>query len=64
MYAFSKIPCILAHLTSELEFPRPLWQDDAVNKYLESLPSGTYDGLFDRLGRVCTHYFACSELNS
>ena len=60
---FSKIPCVLTYLTGGLEFPRPPWQDAAVNKFLESLPNGTYDGFFNPMGRVWTHHFACSEPN-
>ncbi|KAF8261845.1 tripeptidyl peptidase A [Lactarius quietus] len=33
-------------------FPRPPWQDAAVCKFLESLPSGTYEGLFNPNGRA------------
>ena len=44
-------------LTGELQFPRPLWQKAAVHKFLESLPNGTYDGLFNPLGRVWVLHF-------
>ncbi|KAN0134254.1 Peptidase S8/S53 domain containing protein [Lactarius tabidus] len=33
-------------------FPRPWWQEAAVCKFLESLPSGTYAGLFNPNGRA------------
>ncbi|KAI9434427.1 tripeptidyl peptidase A [Lactarius indigo] len=33
-------------------FERPSWQDAAVTKYLESLPKGTYAGLFNSSGRA------------
>ncbi|KAI9434428.1 subtilisin-like protein [Lactarius indigo] len=33
-------------------FKRPSWQDAAVTKYLESLPEGTYAGLFNSSGRA------------
>ncbi|KAJ6515437.1 tripeptidyl peptidase A [Mycena sanguinolenta] len=32
-------------------FPRPKYQDQSVNEYLRKLPHGTYDGLFNHLGR-------------
>ncbi|KAJ7368775.1 tripeptidyl peptidase A [Mycena albidolilacea] len=32
-------------------FPRPAYQDKSVNAYLGKLHHGTYDGLFNRLGR-------------
>ncbi|KJA29731.1 hypothetical protein HYPSUDRAFT_152704 [Hypholoma sublateritium FD-334 SS-4] len=32
-------------------FPRPEYQENAVASFLETLPEGTYDGLFNRLGR-------------
>ncbi|KAK0190627.1 tripeptidyl peptidase A [Armillaria mellea] len=32
-------------------FPRPKWQDKAVNKYLARLPDGTYEGLYNASGR-------------
>jgi len=33
-------------------FERPTWQNAAVSKFLESLPSGTYAGLFNPSGRA------------
>ncbi|KAI0294231.1 tripeptidyl peptidase A [Multifurca ochricompacta] len=33
-------------------FPRPIWQDLAVTKFLKSLPKGTYAGLFNPNGRA------------
>ncbi|KAH9059745.1 tripeptidyl peptidase A, partial [Lactarius vividus] len=33
-------------------FLRPIWQEVAVGKFLESLPNGTYAGLFNPLGRA------------
>ncbi|KAK7062125.1 Tripeptidyl-peptidase sed3 [Favolaschia claudopus] len=33
-------------------FPRPAYQDQAVNSYLGKLRHGTYDGLFNHLGRA------------
>ncbi|KAJ7733884.1 peptidase S8/S53 domain-containing protein, partial [Mycena olivaceomarginata] len=32
-------------------FPRPAYQDKSINTYLSKLHHGTYDGLFNRLGR-------------
>ncbi|PFH44680.1 hypothetical protein AMATHDRAFT_167920, partial [Amanita thiersii Skay4041] len=32
-------------------FPRPSYQNEAVNKYLSDLPDNTYEGLFNRNGR-------------
>ncbi|KAF8464342.1 subtilisin-like protein [Russula ochroleuca] len=33
-------------------FPRPWWQEAAVEKFLKSLPNGTYAGLFNPEGRA------------
>ncbi|KAJ7797595.1 peptidase S8/S53 domain-containing protein [Mycena olivaceomarginata] len=33
-------------------FPRPAYQDKSINTYLSKLHHGTYDGLFNRLGRA------------
>ena len=35
-----------------IQFERPSWQDEAVGSFLDSLPNGTYDGLFNPNGRV------------
>ena len=41
-----------AYLTATTQFPRPAWQNVAVTKFLDSLPSHTYAGLFNPHGRV------------
>ena len=40
------------------QFPRPEWQNASVTKFLNSLPPGTYSGLFNPNGRVRTHRFS------
>ena len=37
----------VAVLTRKTQFAQPDWQKDAVQKYLNNLPSGQYQGLFN-----------------
>jgi hypothetical protein len=57
------ICCPLTHLIGVHQFPRPLWQEAAVTKFLASIPNGTYVGLFNHSGRVWVHCFAIEFLN-
>ncbi|KAF4619781.1 hypothetical protein D9613_004978 [Agrocybe pediades] len=42
-------------------FPRPLYQEIAVRKYLKNLPKGTYKGLFNPAGRAYPDVSALSD---
>lgn len=60
--ATNQIPEIAADFSGggfSNHFPRPLWQEAAVTKFLASIPNGTYVGLFNHSGRaypdVSTH---------
>jgi tripeptidyl-peptidase-1 len=35
-----------------LKFARPQYQDEVVSRYLDGIPEGVYEGLFNRSGRV------------
>ena len=52
-FALVRSDCVTNTLTRKrFQFPRPVWQDAAVEKFLKSLPNGTYAGLFNPQGRV------------
>ncbi|KZT01406.1 tripeptidyl peptidase A [Laetiporus sulphureus 93-53] len=42
-------------------FARPAWQDEAVTKYLDGLPAGVYEGLYNPDGRAFPDVSAQSE---
>ncbi|KAH9055579.1 subtilisin-like protein [Lactarius vividus] len=53
--ATTQIPEVAAHYSGggfSNYFQRPSWQRAAVTKFLESLPDGTYAGLFNTSGRA------------
>lgn len=44
-------------------FPRPSYQDEAVEAYLEKLPEGLYEGLYNRyaVSFLSNSYLFCSD---
>lgn len=48
----------------QIQFPRPPFQELAVGKFLKTLPPGTFDGLFNRTGRVRSFYFPDTSIRS
>jgi hypothetical protein len=55
-FALFRFGSVTTTLTRKyFKFPRPWWQEAAVEKFLKSLPNGTYAGLFNPEGRVREH---------